>query len=245
MQFKGFSKKTIEYLHNVRLNNSKIWYEAHREDYKKYVRQPFMDMVEDLTPTVREIDPDLITEPVKCLSRIYRDARFTKDKHLYRDSAWIVFRRPTENNLEGPAFFAEIMRDAVRYGMGAYDSSPKTMAAIRKFIVDSPETFAEAVEPIVKSGLLVCGERYKRLPAGFTERAEQLGLRQWYEMKNFFISSPELPHETFFEPEIVNEIAEKFKATAAFYKLLLEIERNKIVDDGSLPPKNTVQDFEW
>ena len=110
---------------------------------------------------------------------------------------------------------------------------------------DSPETFAEAVDPITESGMLVVGDRYKRFPAGFTELAEEKGLRSWYEMKNFFISSPELPHETFFEPEIVNEIAEKFKATAAFYKLLLEIERNKIIEDGSLPPKNTVESFEW
>ena len=245
MQFKGFSPKTIEYLRNVRVNNSKVWYEAHREDYKQFVRQPFMDLVEDLTPTVREIDPDFITEPVKCLSRIYRDARFTKDKSLYRDSAWIVFRRPTENNLEGPAFFAEIMRDGCRYGMGAYDSSPKTMMALRKFIVDSPETFAEAADPITNSGLLVMGDRYKRFPAGFTELAESKGLRPWYEMKNFFISSPILPHEAFFSADIVDEISEKFKVCASFYKLLCEIEKYVIMDDGSLPPKNTVQDFEW
>ena len=245
MQFKGFSNKTIEYLHNVRANNSKAWYEAHREDYKQYVRQPFMDLVEELTPVVREIDPDFITEPVKCLSRIYRDARFTKDKHLYRDSAWIVFRRPTENNLEGPAFFAEIMRDGCRYGMGAYDSSPKTMAAMRKFIVDSPETFAEAANPLTENGLLILGEKYKRLPAGFTERADSFGLRPWYEMKNFFISSPTLPHEAFFSPDIVSEISEKFSLTGPFYKLLCEIEKMKIIEDGSLPPKNTVQDFEW
>ncbi len=244
MQFSGFSPKAIEYLRNVRDNNSKIWYEEHREDYKKYVRQPFYDLIEDLTPAVREIDPTLITEPAKCLSRIYRDSRFTNDKHLYRDSAWIVFRRPGATTLEGPVFYAEIMRSGARYGMGAYDSSPKTMAALRNFITDSPELFYQAVKPVTDSGLLILGDKYKRTQTGIPEKAVDLGLEEWYRLKNFYVSSPLLPHEAFYSNAIVKEISEKFAVLGPFYKLLLDIENYRSEEQPPMP-KSPVTDFEW
>ncbi|MBQ1862768.1 MAG: DUF2461 domain-containing protein [Clostridia bacterium] len=244
MQFRGFSKKTIEYLHNVRENNSKVWYEDHREDYKKYVRQPFEDLIEDLTPVMREIDPQIITQPSKCLSRIRRDSRYTKDKHLYRDSAWLVFHRPAEHMLEGPGFFAEIMREGARYGMGAFSYTPKEMASMRNYISENPDLFYAAASPVASSGLLVLGETYKRMPSGLSERAKQLGLEKWFIMKNFYISSPILSHEAFFAPEIAEEIAEKYRVIAPFYRLLIEIAQYKAPDEP-LPPKNTVDSFEW
>lgn len=244
MQFKGFSKKTLEYLHNVRENDSKVWYEEHREDYKKYVRQPFEDLIEDLSPVVREIDPQIITRPSKCLSRIYRDSRYTKDKHLYRDTAWMVFHRPAEHMLEGPGFFAEIMREGTRYGMGAFSYTPKEMASMRNYISENPDLFYEAVAPIEAGGLRVVGESYKRMPSGLSERAKELGLEKWYAFKFFYISSPILPHESFFSPGIVNEISEKYRLLAPFYRLLIEIAQYRASDEP-LPPKNTIESFEW
>ena len=39
MAFQGFSKKAVQYLHDVYQNNSKAWYEAHKKDF-----EAFMDM---------------------------------------------------------------------------------------------------------------------------------------------------------------------------------------------------------
>ena len=63
-------------------------------------------------------------------------------------------------------------------------------------------------------------------------------------MKNFYISSPILSHEAFFAPEIAEEIAEKYRVIAPFYRLLIEIAQYKAPDEP-LPPKNTVDSFEW
>ena len=244
MQFKGFSEKTLEYLHNVRENDSKVWYEEHREDYIKYVRKPFEDLIDDLAPVVREIDPQIVTRPAKCLSRIRRDSRYTTDKHLYRDTAWLVFHRPAEHMLEGPGFFAEIMREGTRYGMGAFNFPPKSMVSIRSYIAENPDLFFKAADPITSGGLLVMGEKYKRMPSGLSDRARELGLENWYCMKSFYISSPILPHEAFFTPDIVTEITEKYKLIAPFYRLLLEMVQYRASDEP-LPPKNTVESFEW
>ena len=36
-----FSKKTLDFLLENRLNDSKVWYKEHKEDYKQYVAEPF------------------------------------------------------------------------------------------------------------------------------------------------------------------------------------------------------------
>ncbi len=38
MAFQGFSKKAVQYLHDVYQNNSKAWYEAHKKDFEAYLK---------------------------------------------------------------------------------------------------------------------------------------------------------------------------------------------------------------
>ena len=38
--FDGFSKEMFQFLHGVKKNNNKAWFEAHREDYELYLREP-------------------------------------------------------------------------------------------------------------------------------------------------------------------------------------------------------------
>ena len=44
-----FSKKTIDFLIENRLNDSKVWYQEHKEDYKKYVAEPFSEFITSAT----------------------------------------------------------------------------------------------------------------------------------------------------------------------------------------------------
>jgi hypothetical protein len=91
MSFSGFSDKALRFLLENRMNNSKQWYDSHKDEYKKYVYNPFVELVNELAPAVLQIDSQIITVPSKIISRVRRDTRFTKDKTLYRDNVWIVF----------------------------------------------------------------------------------------------------------------------------------------------------------
>lgn len=91
MGFDGFSQEAPRFLLENRMNNSKEWYEEHKHVYRKYVYEPFVELVKELSPAMKEIDSSIITVPSKIISRVRRDTRFTKDKTLYRDNAWIVF----------------------------------------------------------------------------------------------------------------------------------------------------------
>ena len=151
--------------------------------------------------------------------------------------------------LEGPGFFDEIMREGVRYGMGAFDYTPREMAAFRNYISENPDLFYEAVSHVTEGGLFALGDKYVRMQSGLSPRAKELGLENWFNFKNFYISSAILPHEAFFSPEIVNEISEKYRLVAPLYRLLLEVASYNAAEtklsETAVPVKNKVETFEW
>ena len=73
-----FSPKTLDFLFENRMHNSKTWFDEHKEEYQSLVFEPLRDLVEYLTPTALFIDPHLTTEARvdKTISRIRRDTRF-------------------------------------------------------------------------------------------------------------------------------------------------------------------------
>jgi len=53
-----FSQQTLDFLFENRLQNSREWFEAHREDYRQYV----LALVSALTPAMRDIGPSLMPD---------------------------------------------------------------------------------------------------------------------------------------------------------------------------------------
>ena len=116
------SAKTLDFLFENKLNNSKEWYHAHKKEYTELVLRPLAELVVKLKPTMLELDPDLIVEPrvTRSISRIYRDTRFSKDKSLYRDNMWLIFIRDKKLYEGPPGFYVDISPRGLSYGMGYY-----------------------------------------------------------------------------------------------------------------------------
>ncbi len=226
MEFSGFSDNTLKYLNDIVLMNDRIWYAEHKNEYNKYIKEPFYELIELLTPTIRKIDPELVTDPKKCLSRMYRDARRVKGGCLYRDHVWLVFKRPQNDTLfESPSFYFEITPDGCSCGMGFYCAHAKIMEKWRKYIAENPNAFAEAVEPIEDSEILTAhGQSYARpkpdCPAG---------LEKWYNFKTFFINT-DIDISAIKSPGLADFLAEQFKTCAPLYRILSDEILNKDSD---------------
>jgi len=119
--FTGFSRQAFLFLRDLKANNDKAWFKAHRPDYEQYLLQPLRDLVTDLTDAMLDIDPCFEVAPTvnKTISRIHRDTRFSRDKSPYRDCMWIVFKRSgKEWSRWGVGYFLEINPTWYRYGTG-------------------------------------------------------------------------------------------------------------------------------
>ena len=108
MKFHGFPVGMTERLQENRLKNSREWYNAQKEQFKKEIYEPFYALIEDMTEPMLSIDPRMCLVPRTCVSRIVRDTRRTKDKTtLYRDNLWCFFRRSPKTEPNAPAFYFE------------------------------------------------------------------------------------------------------------------------------------------
>ncbi len=158
-------RETLDFLFENRLHNSKTWYQEHKAQYQTLVLEPLQELVERLGPTMFQIDPQLVIQPKvnKCISRIYRDTRYSKDKSLFRDVMWIVFIRDKHEFECPPGFVCEISPAGFRYGCGFYSVPPKYMEALRELIFAQDKSYRTARRVVSRSPLFqLVGETYKR-----------------------------------------------------------------------------------
>ncbi|MBI5193759.1 MAG: DUF2461 domain-containing protein [Nitrospirae bacterium] len=222
--FNGFSENTLDFLRNLEANNNKVWFEANKQDYQKYILEPLQNLVKDLGEFMLTIDPNFEIRPSvdKTISRIYRDTRFSKDKSPYKSTAWITFKRLRKDWMDAPAYFFEITSDSYRYGMGYYGASPDTMYKFREMIDKNPEEFLKTIAACMKQRLFtVEGEKYKKI---FDEdKSEEI--RNWYQRKNMYLVCNRKIDENLFNRALIDDLISGFDLLAPFYNYLWRLKQ--------------------
>ena len=118
--FQGFNSDLLSFCADIRFNNNKEFMDAHRKEYYAKMRDPYYAFIQALAPTMLAIDEDMEVRPHKCLSRINRDTRYTKDKSPYRDHHWVAFRRAAIPKDGMPFYWFEIRLESINWGLGVW-----------------------------------------------------------------------------------------------------------------------------
>lgn len=145
-----------------RFENSKAFYEAHKEALKQGATIPMRQVMLDLSETLLNLDEEIYVDPVYTVSRIRRDTRYTKDKTLYRENLWIMFRRHKQLYRNCPAMWFEIGPQGYGCGIGFYTDKPRYMDLFREAVLEQPDQFRAALAAVHKANLHFCGEAYKK-----------------------------------------------------------------------------------
>lgn len=215
--FTGFTPVTLEFLQALAANNRKEWFEAHKDDYRLHLQKPLQQLASALAGPLLTIDPDLIIEPRRVVSRIYRDIRFSRNKSPYKTSMWLTFKRPFKEWQDAPAFFFEITPDYYRYGMGFFSASRLTMDRLRQAIDRKPESFRREVAFLDdRDAFVLEGAKYKRLLNGAT--AEDL--REWYQRRNLYLVCSRQADVRLFNRGLLDDLTEGFVLLVPFYHWL-------------------------
>ena len=167
-----FTAETLRFLRALKRNNRREWFNAHRDDYEAYVRQPMTAIVERLAVDLRAFAPELVANPKVSIHRIYRDTRFSADKTPYKTH--IAARFPHRGLPKGEGV-----------GGGMYAPQPRELYAIREHISTHLKQFRAIVEsPGFKKHLgTLDGHTLQRVPRGFAKEhpaVEYLKFRQFY-----------------------------------------------------------------
>jgi uncharacterized protein (TIGR02453 family) len=165
----NFPAETLRFLRALKRNNRREWFNAHRDDYEAYVRQPMTAIVERLAVDLRAFAPELVASPTVSMYRIYRDTRFSEDKTPYKTHIAAVFPTRGLPKHEGAGAYFHVSPEEVWIGGGMYMPQPPQLVAVREHIaghfkqlraiVESPR-FLKHVGPLQ-------GDKLTRVPRGF------------------------------------------------------------------------------
>src|SRR5580765_5389307 len=205
----NFPAETLRFLRALKRNNRREWFNAHRDDYESYLRQPMTAIVERLAVDLRAFAPELVASPKVSMYRIYRDTRFSENKTPYKTHIAASFPTRGLPKHEGAGAYFHISPDEVWIGGGMYMPQPPQLVAVREHIaghvkqlraiVESPG-FRKHVGPLQ-------GDKLTRVPRGFPKdhpAAEYLKYKH-------FIAGADLPATLATSP--------------AFYKTVLTVFR--------------------
>lgn len=78
---------TYDFLKELIENNNREWFQANKQRYDA-ARENVLDFTASLLKLMHKVDPgiDDALDPKKCVMRIYRDIRFSKDKTPYKNN---------------------------------------------------------------------------------------------------------------------------------------------------------------
>ena len=218
--FQGFPSETIDFLWELRMNNTKSFMDENRQRYFEVLKNPFDEFAKALC---KEMELEGIHNLDYRISRINRDVRFGKDKSPYRPRRWVVVK---EANILGvacknhPVFYFELHPEGYEQGLGFYDPTPSYMKAFRNKIEGNPHDFHRIIKKISKMNEFhLIGEDYKRLPKnGLTEE-----IQLWYHKKQFAYIRSELINDGLFDPKLPKHLVQEWKRLLPLYEYLKTI----------------------
>jgi uncharacterized protein (TIGR02453 family) len=167
--FNGFPEAGLDFLRQLRRNNSRDWFVERKHIYEEQVRLPMLQLVADLTSEMWEYAPDHTLEPARALYRINRDTRFSDDKSPYKTHIAAIFphRRMSKNT--GASFYFSVAPDRIEVAAGIYTPESAELRRIRQRLLTGHERLAEILRDIetTRTGGRLQGEKLKRAPRGF------------------------------------------------------------------------------
>ena len=166
-----FTKATFKFLDELAANNNRAWFEENKPRYEALVREPALDFIEAMDPSLRKFAPNFRAEPRKMggsLMRVFRDTRFSRDKTPYKTNIGIQFRHVLGKDVHAPGFYVHISTDECFFGAGCWHPEADALGKIRDIIAEKPEKwFAARDEKKFTAQWELWGDTLMRPPRGY------------------------------------------------------------------------------
>lgn len=159
MAFHGWPIEAVEFYEGLEADNSKVYWQDHRETYDRQVKAPMEELLAELAD---EFGPGTMFRP-------YRDVRFSADKSPYKTTCAARIG----------AGYVSFSADGLSAGSGLYMPDP---AALQRFraAVDDPDSgtgLADIVAALEAAGYQITAhDVLKTAPRGYPTDHPRIGL---------------------------------------------------------------------
>jgi uncharacterized protein (TIGR02453 family) len=151
MKFSGIPIAALDFYEDLEADNSKAFWNAHRQVYEESVRAPLEALAEALS---REFGSAKLFRP-------YRDVRFAKDKSPYKTQQGVTFG--------DRALYLSLSAAGLFLACGYWQTSPDQIERLRRAVADdvAGAELERAIAAVTKAGFSIGGEQITRVPAGY------------------------------------------------------------------------------
>ena len=217
-----FTPKTIRFLTALTLNNNREWFEAHRDDYEGFVREPALRLIRDFAPVLKQFSSHLLAVDKKVggsLMRGQRDTRFSRDKSPYKTNIGIQFRHKVGRDVHAPGLYLHVAPDACFLGSGVWHPDPEALGRIRTRIVEKPKAwFKVSTDSNFRKLFDLTGESLLRPPRGTDPDHPAISdLKR----KDHIAIAP-LTERDITSPRLLETVSARFSLTKSYFRFLCE-----------------------
>ena len=202
-----------------RFENSKSFYEEHKQELKDGFTVPLRQIAMALGSKVFALDDMIVTDPVRMVSRIRRDNRYTKDKSIYRDHLWVMFMRNKHEWMNYPCMWFEVNQDCWGYGVGTYYADAQFLELYRRALLERPKEFLDAVHRAENTGAECLNIYYKKKKPG-NPTAE---IEPYYNIKSLGYMKIRTDFKTLESEKVIDEVGRAFDEFAGLYLFLKSV----------------------
>jgi uncharacterized protein (TIGR02453 family) len=183
-----FGRGLFRFLAELRENNDRAWFQAHKERFVEEVEGPMLRFIADLGERLPRISKAFVADPRRTggsMFRIYRDTRFSKDKSPFKCAVAAQFpHRDRDRDRTVPAFYLHLEPGRRIGGGGIYHPDAAALKVVRDRIAARPREW----EAVLRKRIAIEGEVLKRTPAGYDPEnpfVEDLRRKDYYSLTRF------------------------------------------------------------
>ena len=219
-KFTGFPAESLEFLHELSLNNDRDWWAENKDRYEAVVREPALDFITAMGPEISKLSEHYTAVPSKVggsMMRPYRDTRFSKDKTPYKTNIGIQFRHELAKDVHAPGFYLHIDNTGCFLAAGAWRPESAAVAKIRARIFEKPRDWSRVRDGrALKSLYTLGGTSLKRPPRGY--RADDPMIEDI--KRKDFVATTELSATDIEKAGFVKQCAGAFRKASALMAFL-------------------------
>ncbi|MBU8893219.1 MAG: DUF2461 domain-containing protein [Bacteroidales bacterium] len=172
------SKKLLQYLSDLKKNNYKEWFHENKPTYQ-LLKNEFLQFIAYAIADIAQFDNSVKNiDPKKCIFRINRDVRFSKDKLPYKTNfgGFIV---PGGKNAGFAGYYIHIEPGNCFLAGGIYMPPPDKLKAVRTEIYENTKEFKKILnDKNFKKHFkeIISDDKLKTAPKGFPKDFEDIDL---------------------------------------------------------------------
>jgi uncharacterized protein (TIGR02453 family) len=187
-RFAGFSPQALRFLRDLKKNNDRVWFQAHKEIYDRELLAPLQALTAGLASALRKAKIPIDADPRRAVFRIYRDVRFSRDKSPYKTNLGTYL--PYQGIRSAPGgLYVHVAPKESFVATGFYQMEKDQLFRWRTAMAAEPKRFAGVLRALERNAVAIGehGDALKRMPRGFEDQGAS-SIARYFRAASFMVS---------------------------------------------------------